>query len=185
MGGRLLRQRLLRPSLSKAEIEERLDAVGEFLRETILRAELRKELAGVLDLERLLAKVTLGSAGPRDLLALGKSLERIPLLRLRVENRQSARLQRICASLDDVPEVRDRILSAIADEPPMLLADGGAIRPGYNAELDELRDLSRNGKQYIAQIEARERERLLPGRTIRDQRDEAHRSSSRELHPWQ
>jgi DNA mismatch repair protein MutS len=159
MGGRLLRQRLLRPSLSQPEIEDRLDAVGEFLRETILRAELRKELAGVLDLERLLAKVTLGSAGPRDLLALGKSLERIPWLKQRVENRQSARLKRICASLDDVPEVRDRILSAIADEPPMLLTDGGAIRPGYNAELDELRDLSRNGRQYIAQIEARERER--------------------------
>src|SRR6266852_4151799 len=159
MGGRLLRQRLLRPSLSQPEIEDRLDAVGEFLRETILRAELRKELAGVLDLERLLAKVTLGSAGPRDLLALGKSLERIPLLKQRVENRQSARLKRICASLDDVPEVRDRILSAIADEPPMLLTDGGAIRPGYNADLDELRDLSRNGRQYIAQIEARERER--------------------------
>jgi DNA mismatch repair protein MutS len=159
MGGRLLRQRLLRPSLSQPEIEDRLDAVGEFLRETILRAELRKELAGVLDLERLLAKVTLGSAGPRDLLALGKSLERIPWLKQRVENRQSARLKRICASLDDVPEVRYRILSAIADEPPMLLTDGGAIRPGYNAELDELRDLSRNGRQYIAQIEARERER--------------------------
>ena len=159
MGGRLLRQRLLRPSLSQPEIEARLDAVGELLGETILRAELRKELAGVLDLERLLAKVTLGSAGPRDLFALGKSLERIPLLKTRVENRKSARLQSICAALDDVPEARDRILAAIADEPPVNLTDGGAIRPGYNADLDELRDLSRNGKQYIAQIEARERER--------------------------
>src|SRR6266849_4107668 len=117
MGGRLLRQRLLRPSLSQPEIEDRLDAVGEFLRETILRAELRKELAGVLVLERLLAKVTLGSAGPRDLLALGKSLERIPQLRRRVETRQSARLQAIRNSLDDVPEAQQGILSAIADEP--------------------------------------------------------------------
>jgi DNA mismatch repair protein MutS len=159
MGGRLLRQRLLRPSLNQLEIEARLDAVGELLGETILRAELRKELAGVLDLERLLAKVTLGSAGPRDLLALGKSLERIPLLKQRVENRQSGRLQAVCAALDDVPEVRQRILDAIADEPPVNLTDGGAIRPGYNADLDELRDLSRNGRQYIAQIETRERER--------------------------
>jgi DNA mismatch repair protein MutS len=126
---------------------------------TILRAELRKELAGVLDLERLLAKVTIGSAGPRDLLALGKSLERIPLLKQRVENGQSGRLQAIRDALDDVPEAHQRILSALADEPPMNLADGGAIRAGYNAELDELRDLSRNGRQYIAQIEARERER--------------------------
>ncbi len=159
MGGRLLRQRLLHPSLSQPEIEARLDAVGELLSETILRAELRKELAGVLDLERLLAKVTLGSAGPRDLLALGKSLERIPQLKQRVETRQSARLQAIRDSLDDVPEAHQGILSAIADEPPMNLSDGGAIRVGFNAELDELRDLSRNGRQYIAQIEARERER--------------------------
>jgi DNA mismatch repair protein MutS len=159
MGGRLLRQRLLHPSLSQPEIEARLEAVGELLSETILRAELRKELAGVLDLERLLAKVTIGSAGPRDLLALGKSLERIPQLKQRVEIRQSARLQAIRDALDDVPEAHQGILSAIADEPPMNLTDGGAIRAGFNAELDELRDLSRNGRQYIAQIEARERER--------------------------
>ncbi len=80
MGGRLLRQRLLRPSMDRAEIEQRLDAVGELLQQTILRAELRKQLATILDLERLLAKVTLGSAGPRDVLALGRSLEKIPAL---------------------------------------------------------------------------------------------------------
>src|SRR5260370_1380707 len=145
MGGRLLRQRLMPPSLSQPETEARLDALGELLAETILRAELRKELAGVLDLERLLAKVTLGSAGPRDLLALGKSLERIPQLKRRVETRQSARLQAIRDGLDDVPEVHNAILAAIADEPPMNVTDGGAIRPGFNAELDELRNLSRNG----------------------------------------
>src|SRR5215831_1641457 len=127
MGGRLLRQRLLHPSLSRPEIEARLDAVGELLTATILRAELRKELAGVLDLERLLAKVTLGSAGPRDLLALGKSLERIPLLKQRMQDRRSARLEAIRDSLDDVPEAHQGILSAIADEPPMNLSDGGAI----------------------------------------------------------
>src|SRR5207253_9100970 len=81
MGGRLLRQRLLRPSLDRGEIEARLDAAGELLQQTILRAELRKELSGILDLERLLAKVTLGSAGPRDLLALGRSIGRIPALK--------------------------------------------------------------------------------------------------------
>ncbi len=159
MGGRLLGQRLLRPSVSEAEIEARLDAVAELLSETILRVELRKELAGVLDLERLLARATLGSAGPRDLLALGKSLERIPRLKARVERPGGARLQAIRDALDEVPEVRERILTALADEPPMNLTDGGAIRAGYNPELDELRDLSRNGKQYIAQIETRERER--------------------------
>src|SRR5207249_11885680 len=81
MGGRLLRQRLLRPSMDRAEIEQRLDAAGELLQQTILRSELRKQLTGILDLERLLAKVTLGSAGPRDLLALGRSIENIPALK--------------------------------------------------------------------------------------------------------
>src|SRR5205823_9013743 len=75
MGGRLLRQRLLRPSLDRKEIEARLDAVGDLQRETILRAELRKQLASVLDMERLLAKISIGSAGPREVFALGRSLE--------------------------------------------------------------------------------------------------------------
>ena len=159
MGGRLLRQRLLRPSMDRAEIDQRLDAVGELLRETILRAELRKHLGGILDLERLLAKVTLGSAGPRDLLALGRSLAAIPALKRCFDTRQAARLRAIEERLDDVPEAAGLISDAIADEPPLSIADGGAIRPGFNPELDELRDLSRNGRQYIAQIEARERQR--------------------------
>ncbi len=159
MGGRLLRQRLLRPSMECAEIEQRLDAVGELAQQTILRAELRKQLAGVLDVERLLAKVTLGSAGPRDLLALGRSLEKIPGLKRCFDTQQAARLRSIHERLDELPDVTNRILEAIADEPPLNLADGGTIRAGFHGELDELRDLSRNGRQYIAQIEARERQR--------------------------
>jgi len=159
MGGRLLRQRLLRPSMDRAEIEQRLDAVGELLRETILRSELRKQLAGILDIERLLAKVTLGSAGPRDVLALGRSLEKIPALKRCFDTRQSGRLRSLYDRLDELTDVAGLILDAIADEPPLNLADGGTIRPGYRPELDELRDLSRNGRQVIAQIEARERQR--------------------------
>ncbi len=159
MGGRLLRQRLLAPSMDRAEIEARLDATGELLQQTILRAELRKELGGVLDIERLLAKLTMGSAGPREVLALGRSLEKIGPLRRCFETQRAARLRDLYDRLDEVPEVRDRILEAIADEPPVNLADGGTIRPGFHRELDELRDLSRNGQQYIAQIEARERTR--------------------------
>ena len=159
MGGRLLRQRLLRPSMDRAEIEQRLDATGELLQQTILRAELRKELASILDLERLLAKVTLGSAGPRDLLALGRSLEKIPVLKRCFDTQQAARLRSIHERLDELPDVANMILEAIADEPPLNLSDGGTIRAGFHAELDELRDLSLNGRQYIAQIEARERQR--------------------------
>jgi DNA mismatch repair protein MutS len=156
MGGRLLRQRLLRPSLDRAEIEARLDAVGEMLDQTILRAEVRKQLGGILDLERLLAKVTLGSAGPRDLLALGRSLEKIPALKRTFDTQRAARLRTLAERLDELADVTKRILDAIADEPPFDIADGGAIRAGYHAEL---RGLKRNGQQYIAQIESRERQR--------------------------
>ncbi len=159
MGGRLLRQRLLRPSMDTAEICERLDAVGELLQQTILRAELRKQLGGILDIERLLAKVTLGTAGPRDLLALGRSIERIPALKRCFETQQAARLRSLYDRLDELPDVANLILEAIADEPPLNLADGGTIRAGFHAGLDELRDLRQNGQQYIAQIETRERQR--------------------------
>jgi DNA mismatch repair protein MutS len=161
MGGRLLRQRLLRPSMDLAEIERRLDAVGELLSRTILRAELRKQLAGVLDIERLLAKVTLGSAAPRDLLALGRSLEKVPALQrlLAPGDETSSALRGLHGRLDELPDVTSLILEAIADEPPLSIADGGTIRAGYNAELDDLRDLSRNSRQYIARIEERERQR--------------------------
>jgi len=159
MGGRLLRQRLLRPSMDRAEIEQRLDAVGELRQQTILRAELRKHLAAILDLERLLAKVTLGSASPRDLLALGRSLEKIPALKRCFDTQQAARLRNLHDRLDELADVANLILEAIADEPPLNLVDGGTIRAGFHAELDELRDLSQNGKRYIAQIETRERQR--------------------------
>ncbi len=159
MGGRLLRQRLLAPALDRAEIEGRLNAVGELLQQTILRAELRKQLSGILDIERLLAKITMGVANPRDVLALGRSLEKIPTLKAAFETQRAARLRNLHDRLDEVAEARDRILQAIADEPPINLADGGTIRAGFHADLDELRDLSRNGRQVIAQIEARERAR--------------------------
>jgi len=152
MGGRLLRRRLLRPSLDRAEIERRLDRVAQLAKATIERAEIRKVLGNILDLERLLAKVTLGTATPRDMLALGRSLEQLPML-----NRVAAAF--LDAPLEEVAEVRDRILSTITSDPPANLTDGGVVRDGCCAELDELRDLSRNGKQYIAQIEQRERMR--------------------------
>ncbi|HET8548477.1 MAG TPA: DNA mismatch repair protein MutS, partial [Bryobacteraceae bacterium] len=157
MGARLLRRRLLQPSLDRSEIETRLDAVAQLLGATIERAELRKKLGTILDLERLLSKVTLGTASPRDVLALARSLRVIPTLEFTAG--ASTRLADLQARLDGVPEVADRILSAIADEPPVNLADGGTIRDGFNPELDQLRDISRNSRQYIAQIEARERAR--------------------------
>lgn len=159
MGGRLLRQRLLRPSLDRAEIEARLDAVEGFLKQTILRAELRKLAAQVQDLERLLAKITLGTAGPRELLALAQSLALMPKLREAAATSTGPRVREMLERLDDIPEVRNAIFDAISDSPPVNLADGGTIRAGFHTELDELRDLSRNGREYIARIETRERQR--------------------------
>ena len=157
-----MRQRLLRPSLERKEIEARLDAVGDLVRETIFRAELRKQLSPVLDIERLLAKVMIASAGPRDLHALGRSLEQMPKLAeaVRLASRPlSARMLDTFARLDSVPEVSGPIVAALADLPPINISDGGTVRAGYDAELDELRDLSQNGRQFVAQIEARERQR--------------------------
>jgi len=159
MGGRLLRRRLLAPSLDTAEIEARLDAVEELHAAAILRGSLAKDLASILDLERLLSKISLASAGPRDVLALARSLAVVPLLRQRIAEGRSARLVDLSSRLDDVAEVRDRVLAAIAEEPPVNLSDGGTIRAGFDHRLDELRNLSQNSKTFLARIEQRERDR--------------------------
>jgi DNA mismatch repair protein MutS len=159
MGGRLLRRRLLAPSLDLAEIEARLDALEELHASAILRGELAKDLAAILDIERLLAKVTLSTAGPRDLHALARSLAIIPSLKSRLITARVARLRSIDKQLDEIADVRDPVLSALADEPPVNLNDSGAIRDGFDPRLDELRDISRNSKTYLAQIEQRERTR--------------------------
>jgi DNA mismatch repair protein MutS len=158
MGGRLLRRRLLRPSIERAAIEARLDAVEWLARATVQRTKLRETLAAMLDVERLLSKVTMGTASPRDLLGLGRTLKKIPALRPPLE-KAAGELAALRDTLDEVPEAADLILAAIADEPPAVLADGGVIRPGYNPDLDELRHLSKNSRQVIAAIEVRERER--------------------------
>jgi DNA mismatch repair protein MutS len=159
MGGRLLRKRLLAPSVDLAEIEARLDAVEELHTATILRSEMGKDLAMILDLERLLSRISMASAGPRDVAALARSLAVIPSLKRRLTGARSARLRDIDAWLDEIAEVRDRIRAALVEEPPVNLADGGAIRDGFDPRLDELRDISRNSKTYLAQIEQRERAR--------------------------
>src|SRR6185437_3610328 len=146
MGGRLLRQRLLNPSSDLPEIESRLGAVEELAAKVIVRSNLRKTLESILDLERLLAKITLGSAGPREVLALGRSLAKLPEIVKLTDQLDSPRLR---PEFDVVADVRDRILRAISDEAPVNIADGGAIRDGFDAALDELRDISRNSRQYI------------------------------------
>ena len=169
MGKRLLRTWMLRPSLDQAEIEGRLDSVEAQVKDTVRREELRRSLEGILDLERLLSRVTLETANPRDVLALAASLARIPKVRTVLaglaesrlsESRLSAqRLATLHGAIDELGNLREKIDRTLVPEPPLTLSDGGVIAPGVDKDLDELRDLSRNSKQYLARVEQRERER--------------------------
>jgi DNA mismatch repair protein MutS len=159
MGKRLLRAWLLRPSLDLAEINARLDAVEAGVKDIIAREELRRALDGVLDLERLLSRVTLETANPRDVLALAASLRKIPGIKGAVARLAAARLRDLHASLDELSDLRERIEKTIVPEPPLSFADGGVIAAGIDRDLDELRELSRNSKAVLAQIEQRERGR--------------------------
>lgn len=159
MGKRLLRGWLLRPSIDASEIDHRLDAVEELKQQTIAREELRRALSGVLDLERLLSRVTLETANPRDLVALAGSLSKLPAARGLLVSFAAARLTRLSENVDELGDLRRRIERTIIAEPPLSLSEGGAIADNIDPELDELRGLSRNGKQYLAQMEERERQR--------------------------
>ncbi|MGC1992059.1 MAG: DNA mismatch repair protein MutS, partial [Candidatus Acidiferrales bacterium] len=179
MGARLLRGWILRPEIALEEIEARLDAVAELRAQTVAREEIHRTLEGILDLERLTSRVTLGVATPRDLLALRGSLERIPPLRRILATAISSatagpeaassslpgvapdgsRLSLLHEELDEMTDVRDTIARGIADDPPALPSDPGVIRRGFDAELDELHDITKKGRQIIASMEERERKR--------------------------
>jgi len=159
MGARLLRAWILRPELSRPEIEARLDSVAELKSQTMLREEIRQNLRGIQDLERLASRATLGLAGPRDLVALRQSIARIPLLRRYLVNCTAARLAALHAEMDELADVQLRLDEAIAEDPPALASDPGVIRRGFDAELDGLRDLSKSSRQVIAATEERERKR--------------------------
>jgi DNA mismatch repair protein MutS len=159
MGARLLRSWILRPSIARDEIEARLDAVAEVKSATVVRDEIRRVLDQIFDLERLTSRVTLGNATPRDLLALRRSLAAIPPLRSFLTQFLSARLAALHSQLDELADVRDLISRAIADDPPAQPTEPGIIRSDYDAELDELRGLSKSSKQTIAAMEERERKR--------------------------
>jgi DNA mismatch repair protein MutS len=159
MGARLLRGWLFRPLVALERIQDRLDAVEELAFRTADRGRLRETLKTVHDLERLVARAALGTAGPRDLLALRQSLTAIPRVRLLLAECQSPLVRSLLGELDDLADVRDDIAVTIAEEPPVLARDGGAIRDGVDPELDELRTISRSGKANIAAMEEAERAR--------------------------
>ncbi|MEP6849234.1 MAG: DNA mismatch repair protein MutS [Acidobacteriota bacterium] len=158
MGSRLLRVWFARPSIKRSEIQTRLAAISELI-EPMLRQKVRFLLKEVADLERLTGKINLATATARDLLALNRSLKQTPEINAGLADAASLLLQVLTENIFELPEIREYIDRAIADEPPVSLADGGTIRDGFNAELDELRSISRSGKQTIASFEEREKER--------------------------
>jgi DNA mismatch repair protein MutS len=159
MGKRLLRASLLRPFSRVVEIEARLEAVGEAAGDLRRREGLRRSMDGVLDLERLLGRVALDSAGPREVMALAKTLGCLPGVVDAVRMFEAPKWRELGASVDPLEDLHEMIVRTIAEEPPVSLGDGGVIREGVDAELDELRELSRSGRQALASIEERERAR--------------------------
>ncbi|PYV13026.1 MAG: DNA mismatch repair protein MutS, partial [Acidobacteria bacterium] len=159
MGGRLLKSWLLSPLRDVGQLELRLDAVGALARDLVGRERLIASLGQVHDLERLTSRITLGTATPRELVALAASLEALPGIRALLGAFAAPRLAAIRDELEELADVRARIRGAIADNPPASAAEPGIIRGGYSPELDELRAIRHSGKEFIARMEARERER--------------------------
>jgi DNA mismatch repair protein MutS len=159
MGGRLLKRWITQPLNALAPINERLDAVSEFVAGAEQRSTLSASLSRIGDLERLNSRICTARAGPRDLHALCGILQEIEVLRAATESLSAAALSAIHRDLHTLPDVVALIRSAINPETPATLADGGVIQTGYSADLDELRRLSKSGKQWIADLQARERER--------------------------
>ena len=160
MGARLLRDWLLEPLVEEHAIRHRQDAVEEFFADAPRRRAVADSLDGLGDLERLAAKLASGRAGARDLLGLARALERIPDLRDHLSAAASVALTRLVSRLDPNIEIVARIRATLLEDAPLSLKDGGLIRDGFSAEVDELRQLARGGKDYLAELQVRESERL-------------------------
>ena len=159
MGGRLLRAWLLRPLVALERIQDRLDAVEDFAFRGTERAKVRETLKTVHDIERLVARAALGTAGPRDLVALRQSLAPCRASACCCRRSQAPLVRSLVAELDDLAELRDELDRTLLDEPPAVARDGGVVRDGVDPELDDLRGISRSGKQRIAEMEEAERAR--------------------------
>ena len=158
MGGRLLRSWIEQPLISREKILRRLDAVEEFAGEHVLAMTLSEELQGVYDIERLLSKVAYKSINARDCLALGGSLSHVPGIRHLLENARSDAVRELYGQMDPLSDLTDLLERAIDPDAPLIITEGGMIRKGYSPMLDEYRSASENGRQWILDLEARERE---------------------------
>ncbi|NQX64725.1 DNA mismatch repair protein MutS [Paenibacillus alba] len=158
MGARMLRRWIEKPLMSVSRIEERLEAVNLLYNQLIVREDVKQALKEVYDLERLVARISYGNANARDMIALKHSLQQVPLLQEVCAASGSETLRKLVDNMDNCDDVMSWIASAIEDEPPVSIRDGGMIREGYQPYLDQLREASKNGKQWIAELERQERE---------------------------
>ncbi len=156
MGARLLQEWLLAPLTERPAIEARLDAVEELTQQSALRQELREALGSVQDVQRLTSRVSTGRATPRDLGAIARTLRLLPLVKAKITARRATLLQELESQLELCPDVRAALDAALVDEPPPSAKEGGVIRPGFDASLDELRAIARGGKEWIARFQAQE-----------------------------
>ncbi|HON37771.1 MAG: DNA mismatch repair protein MutS [Pseudomonadota bacterium] len=159
MGARMLGDWMSFPLMDLKEIEGRLDAVEELVRNPGTVQDIRDILEGIPDMERIVGRISTGGASPRDVRALSAGLARVPAMRDILKRSQSELLLSVLDQMDPLEEVAKRIDATLTEEPPSRLGDGGAIAPGVDAELDELKELRRNSRQWIAGLETRERER--------------------------
>lgn len=158
MGGRLLRRWLNDPLIDRAEINDRLDAVEELKNSLILRGDVIEYLKKVYDIERLAGKISYGSANGRDLISLKNSVKQLPYVKNVLSGVSSKMLKDICQNLDTLEDVYEIIEKSIVDEPPIGVKDGGIIKLGYNPEIDKLKTATTEGKKWILDLEAKERE---------------------------
>ena len=156
LGARLLTEWLSNPLTDLVLINRRLDAVEELTADALFARELRDQLQESYDLQRLTARIATGRCSPRDLSCLAKTLALLPKIKAKLAGRQSALLIDLEQRLDLCAQIRLDIEEVLVDEPPMLVTDGGMIRDGYQAQLDEWRDLARGGKEWIARYQAEE-----------------------------
>ena len=159
MGARMLRSFVEQPLIEKEELEGRLDAIEELMQRAIDREELREYLNPVYDLERLLTRITYQSANPRDLTAFKSSIGMIPHIRGILLELQSKEIQGICEDMDTLEDLYTLIDAAIEEEPPITVREGGIIKDGYHEEIDRLREAKSQGKNWLAELEAKEREK--------------------------
>ena len=159
MGSRLLRSWLEQPLLNRTDIDARLDAVADFLKQFIVRENCREMLAGLYDLERLSGRIGLGTVNARDLIALKNVLEQIPLLRSELENMSADTLQDLISDLEPHTDLYTLLEQALVDDPPISLTEGKLIKQGFNEEVDTYRDIADRGQDWLLEYEQKEREK--------------------------